>query len=424
MHELVDLLAGMGAAIGLVHPVRVGIDGLRASTAGGHSPGNPETLPRALCCGTVAQAGVDVDVELVEAARSGDHGAFGALIGRHKSLAVRLCAQVVGNRDTLDDAVQEAVIQAWLSLDKLRKPERFGPWLAGIALHVSYRWLRYRADQVWSLEALTGGRVVPETVDTRPGPVELADVSRRVRRAIAQLPRGQRSAIALFYLGDLSHAEIAEVLGIHPGAVKTRLHKARRQLRRALVDLWCEEQMQTQIEYADVDVEDVRAVTQSDTPGERSVVLLAQRGSDRLLPIWVGRFEGDAIAIGLVHAQARRPLTHAFAAQLLTAVGGQVGEVRIERLVDETYYAQVVVKAQSVDKLVDARPSDAIALALETGAPIRVSREVMQQAGLTRDELAQKPPLAPTTRSARDQADTIRERVTQPRATWATSTLF
>jgi bifunctional DNase/RNase len=182
--------------------------------------------------------------------------------------------------------------------------------------------------------------------------------------------------------------------------------------------------MQTQIEYADVDVEDVRAVTQSDTPGERSVVLLAQRGSEMLLPIWVGRFEGDAIAIGLVHAEARRPLTYAFAAQLLTAVGGQVGEVRIERLVDETYYAQVVVNAQSVDKLVDARPSDAIALALETGAPIRVSREVMQQAGLTRAELAQRAPLAPTTRSARDQADTIRERVTQPRATWATSTLF
>jgi bifunctional DNase/RNase len=107
-----------------------------------------------------------------------------------------------------------------------------------------------------------------------------------------------------------------------------------------------------------------------------------------LLPIWVGRFEGDAIAIGLVRAEARRPLTHAFAAQLLTAVGGQVGEVRIERLVDEPYYAQVVVKAQSVDKLVGARPSDAIALALETGAPIRVSREVMQQAGLTRHEHA------------------------------------
>jgi RNA polymerase sigma factor (sigma-70 family) len=323
--------------------------------------------------------------------------------------------------------VQEAVIQAWLSLDKLRKPERFGPWLAGIALHVSYRWLRYRADRAWSLEALTGGRAVPESFDTTPGPVELAelhDVSRRVRRAVAELPRGQRSAIALFYLGDLSHAEIAEVLGIHPGAVKTRLHKARRQLRQALVDLWCEEQMQTQIEYADVDVEDVRAVAQSDPPGERSVVLLAQRGSDVLLPIWVGRFEGDAIAIGLVRAEARRPLTHAFAAQLLTAAGGQVREVRIERLVDETYYAQVVVKAQSVDKVVDARPSDAIALALETGAPIRVSHEVMQQAGLTRQELAQKPPLAPTTRSARNQADTIRERVMQPRATWATSTLF
>jgi len=245
-----------------------------------------------------------------------------------------------------------------------------------------------------------------------------------VRRAIAELPRGQRSAVALFYLADLSHAEIAEVLGISAGAVKTRLHKARRDLRRALLDLWYEEHMTTQIEYVDVDVEDVRSMTLNDPPGERSVVLLVERAGERLLPIWVGRFEGDAIAIGLVGAEARRPLTHAFAAQLLAAVDGRLGEVRIERLVNETFYAQVVVEAQSGVKMVDARPSDAIALALETGAPIRVSREVMQQAGLTRPELAQKRPMASNTRSARDHAHNIREQLTQRRATWASSTLF
>jgi RNA polymerase sigma factor (sigma-70 family) len=375
----------------------------------------------------MAQGSTNVDAQLVEAARGGDHAAFGALVARHRPLAVRVCAHVLRDWATLDDVVQEAVLQAWLSLDKLRRPERFGPWLAGIALHICSRWSRYRADQAWSLEAVVGGRVISDSIDTAPGPVEAAelrDLGRRVRRAIAELPPGQRSAVALFYLADLSHAEIAEMLGIQPGAVKTRLHKARGQLRRSLLDLWCEEHMTTQIDYVDVDVEDVRAMTFEDRPGERTVVLLAERAGERLLPIWVGRFEGDAIAIRLVRAEARRPLTHAFVAQVLAAVGGRVEQVRIERLVDETYYAQVVVQTQAGDKVVDARPSDAIALALETEAPIRVSADVMQQAALTRPELAQKRPTGSNTRSAREHADEIRERLAQPRATWASSALF
>jgi bifunctional DNase/RNase len=197
-----------------------------------------------------------------------------------------------------------------------------------------------------------------------------------------------------------------------------------RHLRRTLLDLSVEEHMTTQNEYVDVDVEDVRATTVDSPPGERTVVLLAERAGERLLPIWVGGFEGDAIAIGLVRAQARRPLTHALAAQLVTAAGGRLREIRIERLVEDTYYAQVVMEAQSADKIVDARPSDAIALALETGARIRVSVEVMEQTGLTRMELEHKRPEASNIRSAREHADEIRERITQPRASWAGSTLF
>src|ERR671937_3268003 len=73
----------------------------------------------------------------------------------------------------------------------------------------------------------------------------------------------------------------------------------------------------------------VRAVPVDDPPGERRVVLLAERDGERILPIWVGGFEGDSIAIGLVHAQARRPLTFAFAGQLLEAAGARLREVRI-----------------------------------------------------------------------------------------------
>ena len=231
--------------------------------------------------------------------------------------------------------------------------------------------------------------------------------------------------MTLFYLADLSHAEIAALLGIPSGAVKSRLHQGRDRLRRTLLDLWLEEHMtnldETISDFIDVQVADVRAVTVDDPPGERRVVLLAERDGQRMLPIWVGGFEGDSIAIGLLHAQARRSLTFAFASQLLEAAGARLREVRIARLVDETFHAQVVVQGPAGERAFDARPSDAIALALEAGAPIRVSNDVMQQAGVEQRDLAQK---TINSRGARDHVDEIRERLAQPMANWSRSTLF
>ena len=365
---------------------------------------------------------------LVEVARTGDHAAFGALIVRHRSAAIRVCQRLVGDRSVAEDAVQEAVLQAWLSIDKLRRPERFGAWLIGITIHICHGWTRYRAEQTWSLEVLLGGRTLPDPIDTESPPidvVELRDLGRRVRAAIAELPVGQRSAVALFYLADLSHAEIAAVLGIQPGAVKTRLHKARGALRPTLLDLWNEEHMTTEptsgSEFVDVTIEDVRVVSYPKTGGERCVVLLEENDGERLLPIWVGRFEGDAIAIALLDAETQRPLTYALTAHLLQAAGARVREVHIQRLVEEMFYAEVIVEGPGGRQSVDARPSDAMALALNTNVPIRVSAEVMQKAGSTHAELAER---RVASRSAREQADQIRQRVMQPRHTWATSALF
>ncbi|MDQ6671993.1 MAG: bifunctional nuclease family protein [Chloroflexota bacterium] len=100
--------------------------------------------------------------------------------------------------------------------------------------------------------------------------------------------------------------------------------------------------------------------------------MLKETGGDRFLPIWVGAFEGDAAAILLVGAGTPRPLTFPFTARLVEAVGGAVQKIRIARLVDETFFAQVIVKGAHGTETVDARPSDAVALALVThSAPSR-----------------------------------------------------
>jgi bifunctional DNase/RNase len=123
-----------------------------------------------------------------------------------------------------------------------------------------------------------------------------------------------------------------------------------------------------------------------------------------------------------VQAAAPRPLTFPFAARLLEAAGGRLQEVRIERLVDETFYAQVVVQSSAGTRTFDSRPSDAIALALETGAPVSVARPVMDQAARPRAELSQSRPSG--SRSARERADEIRALVAQPKGRWSRPTVF
>ena len=236
--------------------------------------------------------------------------------------------------------------------------------------------------------------------------------------------------MTLFYLAGLSYLETAELLGIHVGAVKARLHKARSNLRRTLWELWSEEHMtiETAIEFIEVHVEDVlaipvadppvaaEAIPVADPPGERRVLLLAEATGERVLPIWVGFFEGDSIAILLVRGEAIRPLTFPFAAALIAAAGGRLSEVRITRLTDETFYAQAVMESALGTRSVDARPSGAIALALEAGASIGVAGEVMNQAGRTRAELSEK--ATSEGRSAQDHAEEIRSAITEPRFRW------
>jgi RNA polymerase sigma factor (sigma-70 family) len=312
----------------------------------------------------------------------------------------RLCGRLIGTDDGLEDVEQETALQALLGLEHLRDPDQFGPWLAGIGLNVARRSRRWQARTPWSWELLTGGGLVVEPIQDRPGPADLAEsreLAHTVRQAVANLPEGQRAAVLLVYLSGLTYAETADVLGIEVGTLKTRLHKGRRSLRRRLQDLWMEDYMTTSVDQQLVEmrVTDVRRRIDESTTlaGRRSVVLLSEVGGERQLPIWVGNWESDSIAMLLEKLKVPRPMTHAFTASLLRAGGVRMVEVRIHRLVEETYYAQAVLHSAQGEQVVDARPSDCIALALEVAAPIYVANEVLEVAALarrTRDD--QSPP--------------------------------
>jgi RNA polymerase sigma factor (sigma-70 family) len=310
------------------------------------------------------------DAALVTAARAGDRAAFAVLVERHHPALLRACR---GS----SDAAQEAVLVALTGLPALRDESAFGPWLCGIGRNLS-RGTRRQTPARWP---------EPSTTFDQGSDPLLRD---RILTAIAALPTGQRDAVALFYLADLSHAQIAARLGISVGAVKTRLHKARAALQTRLADLRRETPtMPSTVPMRVADVIDA---------GELHIVLLEQTDGARRLPIWIPPAEAAMLAARLREEQRPRPDTYRFTADLLEATGGALEEVRIVRLADTIFYAEAVLSGGTA---VDARPSDALNLALVTGAPILVDEAVLAEAAKNEREVAAE--LAEAI-AARDQA--------------------
>lgn len=117
----------------------------------------------------------------------------------------------------------------------------------------------------------------------------------------------------------------------------------------------------------------------------RHVVILKDPVGDRYLPIWIGAWEASAIAMRLQGLQAERPLTHDLFAAALERLGVHVERVVISELADETYHARIHLERDGFEVEVDARPSDALALAVRAEVQIFADEEVLAQAALNAD---------------------------------------
>jgi RNA polymerase sigma factor (sigma-70 family) len=317
------------------------------------------------------------DAELVAAARAGDREAFACLADRHRGMVVALARRLLGADDLVADVTQEATVAALVGLGRLRSARQFGAWYAGIALNVARRWLR----------ETSAGPLPEEHPDAEPGPAEraeAAEVARRVREAVAALAPGQRAAVLAFYWQGLTHAESALELGITVGAVKARLHQARGALAPQLASCIDHERevpamsAETESTWVEAEVIDVRRSDGPDDPLRRPhIVVLQERDGTRRLQLFTGSAEAVALACSLEAVEMPRPMSYQLAANLIAAAGARLTEVRITRLVDGVYYAAVVVEAQGGVVEVDARPSDALNLAVAAGAPVRVDAAVL-----------------------------------------------
>jgi len=177
-------------------------------------------------------ARIEDEAELATRARAGDRAAFGRLVERFAPQARRVARAVLQDPHDADDAAQDAFLAALVKLDQYDPRRPFGPWLMRIVANAATA--RRRRRTVRQVEPLA-----PELTGGGPRPDREAEQSAlgdRLRAALAELPNRRRIAVVLFDVEGYSHAEIAQILGIPEGTVRSEVFHARRRLRELLAD--------------------------------------------------------------------------------------------------------------------------------------------------------------------------------------------
>jgi uncharacterized protein len=131
---------------------------------------------------------------------------------------------------------------------------------------------------------------------------------------------------------------------------------------------------------------EILGLSSSPATGGAYAILLKEVDGKKRLPIIIGAFEAQAIALEIEGIKPPRPLTHDLLKQLTDSLGGTVLEIFIDELRDNTFYAKIILEVSGFSQELDARPSDAIALAVRTQAPIFVSETVMEAAAFVPSE--------------------------------------
>jgi RNA polymerase sigma-70 factor (ECF subfamily) len=183
------------------------------------------------------------ETELIQRASGGDTEAFAALVALHERFVYNLTLRALGNADDAADMAQEAFIRAWLALPAFRQDAQFRTWLYRIALNLCInRMPRLRRE----LNDLTHDELadIPEPACSGidpPTSLELQEQRAFLHREIDRLPEQYRLLVSLRYQHELSYDEIASLLNLPVGTVKTGLFRAKARLREALSTLLVEE---------------------------------------------------------------------------------------------------------------------------------------------------------------------------------------
>ena len=171
---------------------------------------------------------------LVEKASKGDRLAYSLLVKQFQDLAVGYAYSILRNFPLAEEAAQEAFIEAYLNLDRLRNPAAFPGWLKKIVFKHCNRAIRGKRAALVSLTQ------TEELISSQPCPTQIAEereLKDKIQQIIATLPKAEREVITLFYLGDRSQKEISAFLEVPVSKIKNRLYSARNRLKPEIINM-------------------------------------------------------------------------------------------------------------------------------------------------------------------------------------------
>ncbi|QBD76430.1 sigma-70 family RNA polymerase sigma factor [Ktedonosporobacter rubrisoli] len=335
-----------------------------------------------------------LDAELVSLARVGDKQAFHELIERYQVMAMCLGLRFCGEQETARELVQEAILQAYLSLDQLQHEERFKNWFYGIVLNVCRNWRRTsRQDQFVSLDGLANSRSFESSLLENANSlyidpqeiIEAQELRKLVEQAMNMLSLNKRQVAHLFYYEDLSIQEIAHLLNISPMAAKSRLHKGREQLRAYLQSLLPDYARKAIEHRKATKMVPVKVARVLRGPSGTNMILLDERNLRALLLKFPRPLNMNLLQRMHISAQAdaiKEPSTTDLMAELLNTLGGELQKVAIDALEGYILYAQLHLRLAQEQQSINAHLHDALPLALHLHCPFVVSEEVFKQKGV------------------------------------------
>jgi RNA polymerase sigma factor (sigma-70 family) len=341
------------------------------------------------------------DAELVQRACADDKQAFNELMERYQTMALYLALRLVRDEETARELVQEAMLQAFLSLHHLRDSSRFKSWFYGIVLNVCRSWRREQKHTIFSLDALNTqqAETIPVTSflslrsDSLVDPLEVAEqreIDTLLRQSLDILSPQNRMVALLFYYEDLSLQEIMTRLQLTLPAVKNRLLKIREQLRHHLQVLYPEIQVATTHKHKQrkakmIQVQPVRMLQKR----HRALLVLLDEAHQRILPLWLANWEYQPNTLVQQletsndrNSNAIEPLTIDLMMNLLEATEAILEKVTIEVLREELLYAILHVRSQgnsSSVRKIKARLNDALPLALRAKSLLYVADEILDR---------------------------------------------
>jgi RNA polymerase sigma-70 factor, ECF subfamily len=180
----------------------------------------------------VAYGSHTAEADLIEAAKAGDQEAFRHLVERYQGAVYNLAYRMLGSPEEAEDAAQEIFVRLYRQLGRYDPERKFSTWTLAIATNYCIDQLRRRRMQLVPLE-----NIIPwaRARDAGPEGEALSRESRdEVQRLLKDLPEKYRAPLVLRYWEELSCAEIAEILGVPEGTVKTQIHRARKALGKML----------------------------------------------------------------------------------------------------------------------------------------------------------------------------------------------